>query len=60
VTRQAINRLRKKYGIDILKEKKEERNKAIKAMHKKGKKISEIAKKFDMSTSWITQILLRK
>jgi Mor family transcriptional regulator len=49
VTRQAIQLIRKKYGIDSNYAKNPARNKSMVALYKKGASGNAIAKKFDMS-----------
>lgn len=57
ITRQAVHQLRKKYEIDSVIAKNEERNKQIVAVYKKGTSGIAIAKKYDLSISQTYRII---
>jgi len=50
MTRQAVHRLRKKYGIPPVTDRHSERNEQIRALRKNGMSIIKIAKKYNLST----------
>jgi len=57
ITRQAVHQLRKKYEIESVRRDMDERNENIVAMQNNGKKITEIAKKYDLSIPTIYRII---
>jgi histone H1/5 len=57
ITRQAVHQLRKKYGIDSLIAKNEERNQKIVSMYEKGMSGTDLAKKFKLSVSQTYRII---
>ena len=57
ITRQAVHQLRKKYGIESVIAKNDERNQKIVGMYKAGKSGTAIASKFDLSVSQTYRII---
>jgi hypothetical protein len=57
ITRQAVHQLRKKYGIESLIAKNEERNQKIVAAYEKGASGTTLAKKFGLSVSQTYRII---
>ena len=57
ITRQAVHQLRKKYGIESVIAKNDERNEKIIGMYKAGKSGTAIAEKFDLSVSQTYRII---
>jgi DNA invertase Pin-like site-specific DNA recombinase len=57
ITRQAVHQLRKKYGIESMIAKNDERNKQIVAMYDKGMSGTAIAKKFGLSISQTYRVI---
>ena len=57
ITRQAVHQLRKKYGIESVIAKNDERNRKILSMYKAGKSGTDIAKKFDLSVSQTYRVI---
>ena len=60
ITRQAVQLMRKRYGIDSRLAKNPERNKKINALYKTGKTGMEIAKKFGLSLSQTYRMINKK
>ena len=50
ITRQAVHRIRNKYGISPVHDKHGERNEQIIALHKSGISVIKLAKKYKLST----------
>ena len=59
ITRQAVQLMRKKYGIDSRLAKNPQRNRKMKAMYKTGKTGIEIAKKFGLSKAQTYRVINR-
>ena len=57
ITRQAVHQLRKKFDIDSMIAKNDERNDKISGMYKSGKSGTAIAEKFDLSVSQTYRII---
>lgn len=57
ITRQAVHQLRKKYGIESMIAKNDERNEKIIGMYKDGKSGTSIAKKFGLSVSQTYRVI---
>jgi len=57
ITRQAVHQLRKKYAIESVIAKNDERNQKILGMYKAGKSGTDISKKFDLSVSQTYRII---
>jgi Mor family transcriptional regulator len=57
ITRQAVQLMRKKYGIESRLALNPQRDKKMRAMHKTGKTGMEIAKKFGMSLSHTYRVI---
>jgi DNA invertase Pin-like site-specific DNA recombinase len=57
ITRQAVHQLRKKYGIESRTVNNPARNKKIAALHRSGKSVEAISKKFDLSLPQTYRIL---
>lgn len=57
ITRQAVHQLRKKYGIPSVVEANPERNKQIGTLYGAGKSVAAIAKKFDLSVSYVYRVI---
>jgi len=49
ITRQAVHRIRNKYGISPVHDKHSERNEQIIALHKSGMSVIKLAKKYKLS-----------
>ena len=57
ITRQAVHQLRKKYGIESMIAKNDERNEKIIELYKDGKSGTTIAKKFGLSVSQTYRVI---
>jgi DNA invertase Pin-like site-specific DNA recombinase len=57
ITRQAVHQLRRKYGIGSVIEDNPQRNRQIMKLHRAGKGVSAIARKFDLSVSYTYRII---
>lgn len=57
ITRQAVQLMRKKYGIDSRLAKNPQRDRKMRAMYRSGKTGTEIAKKFGLSMSHTYRVI---